>query len=81
MPKITARVTIAPMTPATGFVIPSDVDAPEDEPLSGELVVEEAELAQMPVLFPQALHHCCWDPMANLFVPSTKVFQGREVCC
>ena len=79
IPKITASVTIAPMTPATGLLIRPDdggIDALVDEP-----EVEEAELAQIPVLFPHAAHHCCCDPIANLFIPSAKVFHGSEDCC
>ena len=55
-PKITASVTIAPMTPATAREIPPEDEA--DGVAAGEELEpdeeEGEEEAQMPVLFPHA---------------------------
>jgi len=84
-PRMTASVTIAPMTPATAFEIPPPLECelevvPEEE-LAGPLDPdpESALGAQTPVLFPQRLHHCPWLPTANWFIPVTKSFHGRTV--
>lgn len=55
-PRITASVTIAPMTPATAFEIPPEED--EDEVAEVEVPVEvEVEVeAQTPVEFPHFVH-------------------------
>ena len=82
MPRSTARVTKALMTPATALDIP-----PVDEGLElalGELDVEftlVVVLVQTPVVFPQAAHHCSWLPRAKSFMLDTKVDQGRERAC
>jgi len=61
IPRITASVTMAPITPTTAFEIPP----PVLEPLPEELVIDvvlsplpSAKLAglQTPVLLPHALH-------------------------
>ena len=53
-PKITASVTMAPMTPATARDIPP-ADEPEGEFAAGDPEEEEEdEVAQTPVLFPHA---------------------------
>jgi hypothetical protein len=75
---MTARVTMAPMTPATAFDMP-----PEDDPAVGdpEVPVEPdvEAAAQTPVELPQALHQEAWSPIANLFISVTKVFHGITV--
>ena len=58
-PRMTASVTIAPITPATAFeiLLPLVVLGDEPEELVGPL--DPSTLgAQTPVLFPQRLHHC-----------------------
>lgn len=60
-PRMTASVTIAPMTPATAFEIPPPLEfelgGVPDEELAGPL--DPITLGeQTPVLFPQRLHHC-----------------------
>src|SRR4051812_3657228 len=73
-PKITANVTMAPMTPATGFEMPSEDDDEAVDPEAPDGVVD-AE-AQLPVVTPQALHQDAWSPIANLFISVTNVFHG-----
>lgn len=57
-PRITANVTIAPMTPATAFEIPPDPDLDEEDGVAVEALPEAVadEGAQIPVVFPQAAH-------------------------
>ena len=72
-PKITASVTIAPMTPATALDTPPP-------PLDGVGVAEGADPlpsvadagAHTPVEFPHAWHHCAWFETANLLIPAAK---------
>lgn len=80
-PRMTARVTMAPITPATGLLTPPPPLPllPLDEDAGAELV--EEVLAHTPVLLPQAAHQSCWLPMANLFIPVTKSVQGMVVFC
>lgn len=82
-PKITASVTIAPITPATTVEIPELPDeVEEEEPVAlplDEVLPPSTYAAQAPVLFPQALHHVAWSPMAILFISDTKVVYGRTV--
>lgn len=65
-PRMTAKVTIAPITPATAFEMPPDEEevAVADEE---EEVAVEVE-AQIPLVFPQAVHQSTWSPIANLFI-------------
>jgi len=67
IPRMTANVTMAPITPATAFEIPppleevldEDPDEDPEDPLPLELPLPEdaSKLgAQTPVLLPQALH-------------------------
>lgn len=72
---MTASVTIAPITPATAF----DIPPPDDElaVADGEVELEVEVDAQIPVVFPQAVHQSAWSAIANLFISSTNVFQGR----
>lgn len=78
-PKITANVTIAPITPATALDIPPLFSAePESEPEEEE--EEEAVVsAQAPVELPHAAHQSTWSPMANLFISSTNVVYGKVI--
>ena len=72
-PKMTASVTIAPMTPATAL----DTPPPPDDDLVAE--AGEAATAQTPVEFPHARHQDTWSLTANLFMLSTNVVHGKVV--
>lgn len=54
-PRMTARVTIAPMTPATALEMPPPDDE-EEAVTDGEEEVEVELEAQIPVVLPQAEH-------------------------
>lgn len=75
-PRRTARLTIAPMTPAAALLIPPLPDPAADE-LEESVEVEVA--AHAPVVSPQAEHQDALSPIANLFMLLTNVFHGREV--
>ena len=73
---------MAPMTPATAFEMPPELEEEGVLEAEGEepvlvLVPDKTEGEQEPVLFPHALHHCAWEPMAKPFMPDTKALQGR----
>ena len=59
--RITARVTIAPMTPATAFEIPDPEPEDFEEPLLDEEPSSPLRYAeeQTPVELPQAVHQDC----------------------
>ena len=79
-PRITASVTIAPITPATAFEMPPPELAwllPSRAELDGELSLCSTYGEQTPVELPQALHHDSWSPIAMFFMPLTKSFHGR----
>lgn len=76
-PRTTARVTMAPMTPATALDTPPD---PELDEAVGEAVVAGGALAaHTPVLLPHALHQASWPLMANLFIPSANACHERAI--
>ena len=53
-PRTTARVTIAPITPATAFEIPDPLlDDDDDDDVADAEEDEAVELAQTPVVLPQ----------------------------
>lgn len=74
----TASVTIAPITPFTAglspFPLPEELEllGEADEPLEDE---SPEYCAQVPVVLPHAVHHCCVSPMANLLIPAEKSAQ------
>lgn len=83
IPKITAKVTTAPITPATTVEIPElsggEVgDGVPTDPPPVDVVVED-ELAQTPVVFPHALHQELWSPIAIFAISAVKVFHGMVV--
>jgi hypothetical protein len=78
IPKITARATMAPITPATALEMPPEDEVDDAEvPDGAELEVEEHPVLELP----QALHQDVSSPIANLFISVTKVFHGITVSC
>jgi hypothetical protein len=77
---------MAPMTPPTAVEIPELLEEPEEElgvalaledpPLPPE---EDVEVAQAPVVLPQALHHVAWSPMAIFDISALKLLHDRVV--
>jgi len=76
-PRITANVTIAPITPATAFEIPPEEDDCDEADVDADAEEEEVVEAQTPVEFPHIWHQVAWSPIANLFISSTNV--GHEI--
>ena len=80
-PRITAKVTMAPITPATARDIPPrrplELLEPELELLDEPAPPAKLAAEHTPVLLPQAWHQSAWLPMAKLFMPLTKSFHGR----
>jgi hypothetical protein len=80
---------MAPMTPPTAVEMPEPPEESEEseEELGVALELEDAplpleedvELAQTPVVFPQAVHHVTGSPMAIFDISALKLLHGRVV--
>jgi hypothetical protein len=78
---------MAPMTPPTAVEMPEPLEELEEAlGVALELLEDAAlpleevvELAQTPVVFPQAVHHVAWSPMANFAISELKLLHGRVV--
>ena len=76
-PKITARVTQAPISPFTAGLKPLPVLPAWVPEAALELDPDGWELAHTPVVLPHAVHHCSVEPIANPFIPSAKSLQVK----
>jgi len=80
-PRITAKVTTAPITPPTAVEIPwllPEFELEEEDP-DELLELELAYAAQVPVTFPQVLHHSSVVLIANWLVLEANVVHGMDV--